>query len=245
MTGYSDGPPSQIRTSADVNAGIAAAVALLAALEGRRAGRGGCHIDLSAVEAQMTLIGEVILEHSLLGTDPTRTGNDEHDWAPHGCYPCAGTDDWVSIAVESDAEWATLADVLALSGAERQAYATAAQRLDRRRELDRRIEEWTRERTRAEAERVLQDAGVHAVAVLDAAALRTDEHATERGFVAEVPGVDQVWPMVQLGGRLSKTPLRVDWAGPPLGADNDEVLGGVLGIREDERRALAEEGVLT
>jgi hypothetical protein len=36
----------------------------------------------------------------------------------------------------------------------------------------------------------------------------------------------------------------VRWAGRPLGADNDEVYGGWLGLPEQHRRELAERGVI-
>ncbi|HWL41880.1 MAG TPA: CoA transferase [Ilumatobacter sp.] len=245
LTGYTDGPPSQIRTSADVNAGIAAALAVLASLERRRTGNGGCHIDLSAVEAQMALIGETILEHALLGTQPTRAGNAEPDWVPHDCYPCEGHDRWLSVAVRSDEEWRRLADAIGLDPARRRRWATADQRLTARRQVDDAIGAWTATHTAAEAERVLQAAGVAAVAVLDAADLAADPHMIHRGFLVEVPGAERTWPLVGLGGVLPATPLRAEWAGPPLGAHNDEVLADVLGFNDSERAALAEEGVLT
>lgn len=193
----------------------------------------------------MALIGDVILEQALLGTDPASTGNDEHDWAPHGCYPCQGSDRWVSIAVRSDNEWRRLADVLQLDPARRQAWAESAVRIAARREIDDAVGAWTVRRTPSEAEDTLQAAGVAAVAVFDAADLAADQHMRHRGFIVDVPGVDRSWPLVQLGGRLPATPLRAEWAGPALGAHNDEVLGDLLGFSDDERLALAEEGVLT
>ena len=42
---------------------------------------------------------------------------------------------------------------------------------------------------------------------------------------------------------LSETPSRQERAGPTLGADNDHVFGGILGLSEDERATLARDGV--
>jgi crotonobetainyl-CoA:carnitine CoA-transferase CaiB-like acyl-CoA transferase len=42
---------------------------------------------------------------------------------------------------------------------------------------------------------------------------------------------------------LSATPSRQERAGPTLGADNDDVFGGILGLGAAEREALARDGV--
>jgi formyl-CoA transferase len=44
--------------------------------------------------------------------------------------------------------------------------------------------------------------------------------------------------------KLSATPGRIDWSGPPPGAHNDEVYGELLGLSDDRRAALAAEGIV-
>src|SRR5204862_5904462 len=43
--------------------------------------------------------------------------------------------------------------------------------------------------------------------------------------------------------RFSRTPSRVRWAGPNFGAQNDLVLGGLLGMSRDQIEALCAKGV--
>jgi len=43
---------------------------------------------------------------------------------------------------------------------------------------------------------------------------------------------------------LSETPGRTRWVGPSLGAHNEEILKGLLGLSDVELCALAEEGII-
>lgn len=87
------------------------AAALVAAVDERDRSGFGCRIDGSMFEvlAQQMLPalsgGEEVVE---LG----RNGNRRPDAAPHGAFPTLGDDRWIAIAVEDDAEWAALSDVL-------------------------------------------------------------------------------------------------------------------------------------
>ena len=62
----------------------------------------------------------------------------------------------------------------------------------------------------------------------------TDEHLTGRGFFADAPH-PTLGPVRQLGSpmRLSRTPTRIDSAGPVLGADTADVLREI-GVDEAE-----------
>ena len=44
--------------------------------------------------------------------DPTRCGNRDEQFAPHGCYPVAGDDQWIAIAVEDDPGFRALCSAL-------------------------------------------------------------------------------------------------------------------------------------
>jgi len=44
--------------------------------------------------------------------------------------------------------------------------------------------------------------------------------------------------------RMSATPGGIDWLGPPLGAHNSEIYGGLLGMSDAEIAALVGKGVI-
>src|ERR1700730_15043175 len=108
--GYEDGPPMELGISyMDPNAGIFAAVAVMAALVNRKKTGKGRFIDQSQLETATALMGEGLLHYAMNGETPARMGNHDRLMAPHNTYKAAGdADKWVSIAVGSESEWRAL-----------------------------------------------------------------------------------------------------------------------------------------
>ena len=55
--------------------------------------------------------GTAALEAHVTGKPTECHGNrmPSADWAPHGAYPCCGTDEWIAIAVQTDEQlWASV-----------------------------------------------------------------------------------------------------------------------------------------
>ncbi len=246
MTGYSDGPPTQIRVGGDIIVGIHGGFALLAALLHLQSTGEGTYIDLSAIESESCLIGDSLLDYTMNGTVQSRSGNEEPGVAPHNCYRCRGEDQWVSIAVTTDEQWAAFVGALgqpAWAGAAR--FSDGASRFANRDELDRWVSEWTQQRSPQEITRLLQEVGVAAMPSYSAPELFSDPHVTDHGMVVKVPGPSGECLLVRLGGTFSATPMKIDRAGPAMGEQNDEVFKGLLGLAQSDIDALASEGVFT
>src|SRR5262249_1089720 len=75
------------------------ATAILAALRHRDLTGEGQIIDLGQHESTATFAGTAILDYTVNGAVATQSANRRPDAAPHGAYPCAGTDRWIAIAV--------------------------------------------------------------------------------------------------------------------------------------------------
>jgi crotonobetainyl-CoA:carnitine CoA-transferase CaiB-like acyl-CoA transferase len=72
-----------------------------------------------------------------------------------------------------------------------------------------------------------------------------DPHYIERRMWEEVDlGGGETVKMPAMVPRLSKTPGGTAWSGPALGAHNEEIFRGLLGMDEAELQALAAEGVI-
>ncbi len=107
--GYLGGPPLLSNMAyGDPVAGIFGGVALLTALWHKQRTGVGQHIDLSLLECSTTLLLDATADYSYDGTDHGRQGNRHADYAPRGCYPCAGEDRWIAISVISDDQWRRL-----------------------------------------------------------------------------------------------------------------------------------------
>ena len=108
LTGYFGGPPVPVENAfSDPYNGILGAFAILTALHHRdRTGRGQ-HIDFSQQEAVMQMMGPSFMDYAMNGRVAGPLGN-RHPLgaaAPHGVFPCAGEDRWISIAVFDEVEW--------------------------------------------------------------------------------------------------------------------------------------------
>jgi len=246
VTGYAGGPPSIMRSSADLRPGTAAAFAILAALNYRQDTGEGQFIDFSAREAISCGIGELIMDYTMNGRVRTRNGNRDDIMAPHNCYRCKGSDKWVSIAVGNDEEWKALCHAMdkpELATDER--FADQFSRWKHQDQLDVLIEEWTIKHTHYEVMDILQKEGVAAVPAFNNEEVFNDPHCKDRECFVSVnhPEEGEMY-VVSPPWKFSETPARVTSAAPLLGQHNEYVFGKLLGIPKDEISRLVAEKVL-
>lgn len=226
-----------------------ALVSIMAALLDRATTGRGTWIDLAMYQAGASFVGAGLLAYSFNGQRTLRIGNRHPSMAPHGCYPSAGRDQWVTIAVRDDADWTAFcraigrADLGADSG-----LATASGRLKRHDELDGIISEWTVERTSYEAMETLQGAGVPAGPVLTAGQALVDPHFRRRGFFeravhpAETGLGDKEY--IGRGWKFSGSQVAIAGPAPLLGEANGYVLSDLLGLAQDRVDSLARQEVI-
>ncbi len=243
LTGYPDQPPIPLSGSVDLRVGSASAFAVMAALYERDRSGEGQHIDLSSTEVMSCMMGDAFLEYEMCERIPERRGNEDELMAPHGCYHCAGEEQWVSIAVGSEAEWTALRSVLADPELADEAFATPQGRKCERERLDAILVRWTCSRTPAEAAETLQRAGVAALPVLTTASLSQDEHVQQRGVLRRVQH-PVVGERIVLGPPWKLAGAEVRGPAPLIGEGNDYVLSEILGLSRPEIEQLQRDGVL-
>lgn len=245
LTGYADGPPVEIRTTMDSVTGLAATYAVLAALyKARRTGVGE-HVDLAAREVASAFVGDALTASST-GVKVSRLGNEMPYLAPHGVYPCRGTDEWITISVSNDGEWRSLCEALGereWSTAEE--FADPDSRWLNRQALDVVIAERTRCEDAWELTYRLQSAGVKALKSMNARDMVQDRHLHARGTLSnERSETAPERAIVSSPWRFSSTPVRVERWTPELGAHNEFVFGEILGLSKIEIDRLIDDGVI-
>jgi crotonobetainyl-CoA:carnitine CoA-transferase CaiB-like acyl-CoA transferase len=246
LTGYAGGPPQKTGISyGDPMAGIAAAGAVALALWDRRRTGLGQHIEVAQRENLIGAIGEFVLAYAMNGREPERRGNRHSSMAPHGCYPCAGEDQWLTIACEDDSHFAALCAVMVRPElAHDTRFADVVSRFRNQEELDALIAEWTRTQGKATAADALQAAGVPASPVLTVPDVFADDHLRTRGFFEPVSHpVAGEWEMEGTPWRMSETPGHVRVPPPAFAEHNHYVLRELLGLSAEEVAALYAEGV--
>lgn len=245
MTGYPDGPPVEIRHVMDHSVGLAAAFATMSAIYHQRATGHGQHVDVAAREVASSFVGEALLE-AAAGGMPERSGNAHPAMAPHGVYPCQKPDTWISIAVAGDAEWQQLAGALGRPDwTNDPRFATISDRLAGRQALDSMIATATGAFEAGELAGRLQGVGIAAVPAWSTQDLADDPHLRARSALVRLTGPNGTErDVVGSPFRMSRCTTGIDRWTPALGEHNDYVFGELLGIADDERRRLAEEGVI-
>lgn len=246
ITGEPDGPPMRPGpTTGDAGTGVQMALAITAAYAQKLRTGEGQFIELSMQEA-MTYYLRTATASTNYGERPTpRTGNG--DLATMSLYPCAGggPNDYVFLMAVTPRMWGDMCRAIGREDLiEDPRYKRSADRAANHESLRAEISQWTLERDKYEAMRILAEGGVPASAVLDTRDLYDNPHLLARGFVHTVEHEEHGtirllgWP-----ARMSKSQVPIK-AAPRLGRDTREVIAADLGLAPDSMDALVEAGVV-
>ena len=247
VTGQPDGPPTLPPFMlADGVAALAASYAVMMALYHRDThGAGGQLVDVSLVEPLARLVEQTTLAYDQLGVVQPRTGNRVDASAPRNTY-LTRDDKWVAVSsAASSTAKAVYRAIERPDLATLPEYVEPVQRQQRSAEIDALVAEWVSRHSFDETMKVFLGEGVAAAPVYDARELLADEHFRARGtFVAVDDG--ELGPVTVQSpvAVLSETPGAVQHLGRALGADNDSVYGGLLGLDAAQIGALRTAGTI-
>ena len=242
ITGTADGDPVKIGVPiCDLVSGLYTALAVTAALHARGPDGAGQYVDVSLLEAGVSLAVWEAGAYFATGAVGRPLGSAHQTQAPYQAVRCR--DGWVTVGAITPKTWDGLCaalDVPHLRDDRR--YVDSSARHTHREELVAAIEEVTARWGSAELVAALEAHGVPCAPINDYGQVFTDDHLTRRGFFwdAEHPALG---PVRQLGSpmRLSGSPPRRAGAGPVLGADTRGVLRAV-GYPDAEIDALVAAG---
>jgi succinyl-CoA:(S)-malate CoA-transferase subunit B len=247
LAGYPDRPPVTpgSATIADYMAGLYGSVGVLLALQSlAKTGRGQM-IDIGLYEPIFRILDELAPSFHLNGTVRQRMGPGTVNVVPHSHY-AAKDGRWLAIACTNDKIFARLAEVMGDSGlADAERWGTLANRERDRAKVDEYVANWTVKFPRAEVLSMCEEAQVPCGPVYSIDEIFEDPQYAARGNILKVKD-ERVGELAipNLVPRLSDTPGAVKWLGPSLGAHNDEVYRGLLGMSVTEMTMLRENGVI-
>lgn len=244
ITGYrGEGPWKSGIAWPDPIGGLHGAAAAVVALFDRCAvpGIGGQTAEVAQIESAINMIGQHIATAE--GQPPRqRTGNRRIGIVPQGVYPCAGDDRWIAISVLDDGAWRELCALMAMEDLQ----ALSQEERDRSHdEIDERIAAFTADADDLKLMGQLQDRGVAAGAVTDAADVMNDPQLRSLAFFVELAHSDagtHAWP--RFPARLSLTPATLSKPAATMGQHNEYAVLELAGYSQECYDALVEAGIV-
>ncbi len=237
ITGTPGGDPVKVGVPVcDLVCALYGALAAVAALYARRVDGRGQFIDVSLLEAGVSLAIWEAGRFFATGEVPKPSGSAHQSAAPYQAFRSA--DGWLTIGATTKFNWMALCRALGLEGLlDDDRYADASKRHHNRVALADTIESVTVARPTAHWLAVLGDVGVPCAPIQDFGQVFADPHLLARNFYWDAPH-PTAGTVRQLGSpmRFSRTPVRRDAAGPLLGEDSAELLAelgyGPIDVRD-------------
>ena len=245
ITGPVEGPPSRVGIPiVDITAGMFASTAILAALRHRDITGKGQLIDISLLDAQVSLLTNVASNYLIGGMEHQRLGNDHPNIAPYGVF--RARDKWFTVGAANQGQWSKLCEIIEHADLKTDPrFETNADRIANRGELTnvlgkvfstREAEEWLKE---------LHEAGLPSGPINDIPDVFDHPQVKDRDLILEVDH-PKVGPVEVTGFpyKFSETPADVRHAPPLLGQHTEEVLSDILGYDLNDLKDLKERTII-
>jgi len=223
----------------DVLTGMYAALAVTAAVAHRERTGKGQYIDMALLDTIVAFGANQIFNYFVSGKVPARYGNAHANLVPYEVFPTA--DGHIILAAGNDGQWESFCKAAGKPELAADArFRTNPDRIRNRKELIPLIRDIMKERERKDWIERLDAAGVPCGPINDYREVFDDPQVRHRGLKIEIPHpLGGNLPGIASPMRFSETPVQYDLPPPLLGQHTREVLGGLLGIPDDELDRLA------
>jgi len=225
ITGAPGGDPVKVGVPVcDLVCALYGALAVVSALYARRDSGAGQFIDVSLLEAGVSLGIWEAGGFFATGQIPKPLGSAHQSAAPYQAF--RASDGWLTLGATTKPNWEAMCRALGLERLVGEArFADSSERHAHREELEVIIEAVTTTKPVSHWLELLERAGVPCAPIQDFGQSFNDPQLVERNFFWDAPHA-KLPNVRQLGSpmRMSRTPARRDGAGPVLGEHTLEVL---------------------
>lgn len=243
VTGAPDTAPLRVGYPVcDSIGGLAAAFAISSALVRQRRTGEGAYLDVSMLDAALSTMGWVVSDFLVAGREPQPMGNENRTSAPSGTFATA--DGALNIAANRQEQWERLCAAISRTDLlDDPRFATREDRKQHRADLKTALEHTLRQKSAADWDEVLQQAGVPAAPVVSVPEALDSAQVRHRRLVTTLDSAAGPVPLVGLPTHVDGSPVSPGSPPPELGEHTDEVLLA-LGLTTDDITALREEGAV-
>jgi len=246
VTGFPENPPTKCGPPvADLGGGAFTVIGILAALQHRNASGKGQRVDISLQDCIWLMTSVEALGHYFMtGKSPGRIGNMHPGIVPWNAYRVK--DGYAVLCIVTIGHWQKMAEVMGrpdlVSDPDK---LTLTSRVQRRSELDPIVAEWAKDKTMAEMQALMDEAGLPCAPVMDTEQLVKDKHVQSREMVVQVEQMlSGPLPMPGTVFKMSTTPGDPLNPAPFLGEHNNEIYGELLAYDDEKIARLMEQGII-
>lgn len=246
MQGYPDRPPvSPPFALADYIAGLNAVIGTMMALYHRDCLKGKAQeVDVSLYEGIFRMEEAMVAQYDLFGTVRERSPMPSGASCPIGTFETKDNR-FAIIVCSTNPVFEHLCDAMGKREEWLPKYAKAKDRLADPKPIMDAVTRWVAEHTFDEIKACCDRAGCPVSAIYSMKDIFEDPQYAARNDIVEVPCEE--FGSIKMPGVfpvLSETPGDIKWAGPKLGAYNDEVYRGILNKTEEELAELRAKNVI-
>lgn len=229
----------------DTIAGIHAALGIVMALFAKERGTAtGQVVDVALYEAMFNLMEGVVPEYSGAGIVRGPSGTTVTGIVPTNTYRCADGK-FVVIGGNGDSVYQRLMEAVGrLDMGTDPRMADNAGRVEHEQAIDHVLAQWCLSQSSVDVLQKLEDNRVPGGPIYSVEDMFKDEHFRARGMFEQVEIDGKPLEIPAILPKLSDTPGKTCWPGGEVGSHNDEVLGGLLGLSEEDLAGLASSGVI-
>jgi crotonobetainyl-CoA:carnitine CoA-transferase CaiB-like acyl-CoA transferase len=244
-TGFADRPPARTGISlGDSLAATFAVIGTLLALYERKEGGKGQVVDVALYESVFAFMESLVADYEVGGVVRGRSGTVLSAVAPSNIYNTLD-DVPILIAANADSVFRRLADATGVIDPDDARFATHEARSEHMETLDSLVSQWVGSQRFDQISATLAANRVPFSTINSAEEILADQQFAAREMIQRFQaGFAKPVPMAGVVPRLSRTPGRIDHAGPLLGEHTTAVLQGLLKLTEADLEGLVAKGVI-
>lgn len=218
LLGEPDGGPllPPIALTDEVTALVGSFSAMMAIFHAKQTGQGQV-VEIDLVNSVLQIMGPLPAAWDSLGYLQPRLGSSIPYSIPRGTYQCS---DGVWVAVSASAESVARRLIETVGGGEDPRFGSFQTRFENREALEELTQNWISSRPSAEVISMIEAADAAIAPVYSMKQVIEDPHFIERESFTRVDGI----LMQNLVARMSRTPGKINSAGPKLGEHTEEIV---------------------
>ncbi len=227
----------------DLGGGMFGVMGILSALYERERSGQGQHVDISMLDAQISLLNYMATMYFLSGEDPYPIGNSHFVHVPYDTFKCA--DGFIVIAVITDNFWTNLKTVVSVPEFDNPELDGQPGRWANREMISQKLNDVLSTNTVAHWVAELQAKRIPCAPVNKFSQALSDEQVLHRNMVVDIKhpcGSSTKGPGNPI--KLSRTDEESFSAAPLLGEHTDQVFKTLLGYDDQTLERLKREGVI-